>query len=510
MGVGFEKVVVRAGTPMAGIDYTTFDYSISGTAYSTFLTGIAGTSIVGMYVTTGDVDNGFIYDQTSQSFIALDYPGAASTVPYGPTTGDATSGIVVVGSYQLAGQDTDNGFIYDAAEPAGSQWQTIDVPDATDTIPHSTYGDYVVGNYDDLTSANSDFAVYPSGGNAFIYDMATATFTTNDMPGAISTTAYGIWNGMIAGGFTELSGGTQVTQGYIYDMATGDWHVYAHPGAEITHFDGITGGATAGSYVLTGDYVALGAPSGSPEQGFTVTVTDGVATGWTDLAVPGATATSGNSGYADTAVGVYTTSASDLTQGYIATLPCFAAGSMIATPAGQVPVEQLAPGMIVESLFGGPQPIRWVGRRHVNCRRHPNPASVWPVRVRQHAFGPDLPSRDLYLSPDHAIFLGAVLIPVKYLIDGAAIRQIPQDRVTYYHVELDQHDVLSAEGLATESLLPQADRSAFENGGGVVQIHPDFAHLYWDVMGCAPIVVTGPAVAEARATLARSRLPVAA
>jgi hypothetical protein len=495
---------------MAQIDYATFDYSISGTAYSTFLTGIAGTNIVGMYVTSGDIDNGFLYDQTSQSFITLDYPGAASTVPYGPTTGDPTSGIIVVGSYKLSGDNTDNGFIYDAAQPAGSQWQTIDVAGATDTIPHSTYGDYVVGNDDDLTSANADYTVYPSGGNAFIYDMTTATFTTNDMPGALSTTAYGIWNGMIAGGFTELSGGAQVTQGYIYDMSTGDWHVYAHPGAEITHFDGITAGKTAGSYVLTGDYVALGAASGSPEQGFTVTVTDWVATGWTDLTVPGAATTSGNSGYGDTAVGVYTTSGSDAVQGYIASLPCFAAGSRIATPAGPVPVEQLAPGMIVESLLGGPQPIRWVGRRHVDCRRHPDPAAVWPVRVRAHAFGLSQPSRDLYLSPDHAIFLSEVLIPVKYLIDGEAIRQVPRDRVTYYHLELDRHDVLSAEGLAAESLLPQADRTAFGNGGDIMQIHPEFAHMLWDVLGCAPVVVTGPAVVAARAALAISRLQAAA
>jgi hypothetical protein len=132
------------------------------------------------------------------------------------------------------------------------------------------------------------------------------------------------------------------------------------------------------------------------------------------------------------------------------------------------------------------------------------------VRLRQHAFGFNQPSRDLYLSPDHAIFLGKVLIPVKYLIDGEAICQVPRDRVTYYHVELDQHDVLSAEGLAAESLLPQADRSAFENGGGVMQIHPEFAHLHWDVMGCAPIVVTGPAVAAAQAALAASRLRAAA
>lgn len=495
---------------MATVDYTALNYTISGTAYSTFLTGIAGTNIVGMYVMTNGDDSGLIYDQVTSSWIALNFPGAESTVPYGPTSGNPTSGIIVVGSYKLAGEQTDKGFIYDASKAAGSQWLTIDVPGATDTIPHSTYCEYVVGNYDDLTTANNDFAVYPSGGNAFIYDMSSNTFATNDMPGAISTTAYGIWDGMIAGGYTELSGGIQVTQGYIYDMANGQWHSYAHPGAEITHFDGITAGSTAGSYVLTGDYVALGAPAGSPEQGFTVTVKDWVATDWTDLSVPGSTATSGNSGYGNEAVGVYTTSGSDLVTGYIATVQCFAAGSMIATPDGQVPVQMLAPGMIVDSLFGGPQPVCWVGQREVNCERHPNPSAVWPVRIRPHAFGLNQPCRDLYLSPDHAIFVGDVLIPVKHLIDGNAVCQVPCDRVTYYHIELAQHDVLSAEGLATESLLPVADRSAFANGGGVTQIHPDFSHLQWDVAGCAPLVVTGPALAAARAELARFAMRAAA
>jgi hypothetical protein len=495
---------------MATIDYATLNYTIAGTAYSTYLTGIAGNSIVGMYVGSDGADSGFIYDRATGTWTNLDYPGAASTVPYGPTTGDVASSIIVVGSYKLAGEETDNGFIYNAANSTGSQWTAIDVPGATDTIPHSTYGNYVVGNYDDLTTGDAGVGVYPSGGNAFIYDMATAIFVTNDKPDAISTTAYGIWDGVIAGGYTALSGSAQVTQGYLYDMSSGVWHSYAHPGAEITHFDGVTGGPTAGSYILTGDYVAVGSPANFPEQAFTVTITDFVASGWTDLSVPGSILTSGNSGYGNTAVGVYKTASSPLVQGYIATLPCFAAGTGIGTPSGSVPVERLAPGMIVESVFGGPQAIQWIGRRSVDCARHPDPACVWPVRIRQHAFGLSQPRRDLYLSPDHSVFVEGVLIPIKYLIDGEAVCQIPRDRVTYYHVELAAHDVLTAEGMAAESLLPRADRSPFENGGGVTQIHPDFAHLQWDVTGCAPLVVVGPQVDAARTRIATTAIRAAA
>jgi hypothetical protein len=337
--------------------------------------------------------------------------------------------------------------------------------------------------------------------------MATQTFTTNDKAGAISTTAYGIWKGVIAGGYTALDNHhVPVTKGYLYVMANQTWHSYVHPGSVVTHFDGVTGGSTPGSYIVTGDDISANGTEGA----FTATITNFTHVVWTDLSVPGSATTSGNSGYENQAVGVYTTSGSDLITGYIATIACFAAGSRIATPEGPVAVEDLTAGMIVNSLFGGAQPVRWVGQRRVNCQSHPNPASVWPVRVRRHAFGLNQPGRDLYLSPDHAVFLGDVLIPVKHLIDGEAVCQVPRAQVTYYHIELDQHDVLSAEGLATESFLPDADRSAFENSGGMTQIHPEFSHWRWDVAGCAPLVVTGPAVIAARATLAASGCRAAA
>jgi len=450
-----------------------------------------------MYVGSDGDDHGFIYDEANQQWIMIDVPGAVSTVPYGPTTGDATTGIIVVGSYKLAGSAFDNGFLYNAAD---GSYATINAPGATDTIPHSTYGNYVVGNYDTALAGNNDYANYPLFGNAFIYDMTTHETTTNDMPGAISTTAYGIWGHVIAGGYTALDGSAQTTHAYLYDMSSGDWYTFSHPGAVITHFDGITGGPTPDSYIVTGDYFL----ADGTEQAFSATIRNFTDIVWTDIAYPGATTTSGNSGYEDQAVGVYLNAGSNAVHGYVATLPCFAAGTRIATPDGEVPVEDLAPGMLVETRFCGVQPILWAGRRQVDCARHPDPARVWPVRVRAHAFGPNQPSRDLYLSPDHAIFSEGVLIPVKYLMDGEAVCQVQRSTVTYHHLELTQHDVLTSEGLATESLLPQADRSAFENGGGPMQLHPDFAHLHWDVAGCAPLRVTGPEVAAARARLART------
>jgi hypothetical protein len=131
--------------------------------------------------------------------------------------------------------------------------------------------------------------------------------------------------------------------------------------------------------------------------------------------------------------------------GGLGAIPCFAEGTLIRTIRGDVPVEGLKEGDLVPTELGGTAaPVVWIGRRTVDCARHPEPRKVWPVRVRPGAFGPGRPARDLWLSPDHAVFFEGVLIPVKYLINGAAIAQVPVDRVTYYHVELPRHDVILA------------------------------------------------------------------
>ena len=62
----------------------------------------------------------------------------------------------------------------------------------------------------------------------------------------------------------------------------------------------------------------------------------------------------------------------------------------------------------------------WIGSRTIDCNRHPKPATVWPVRVSAGAFGAGRPVRDLYLSPDHAVFVNEVLVPVKLLIEGTS------------------------------------------------------------------------------------------
>jgi hypothetical protein len=188
--------------------------------------------------------------------------------------------------------------------------------------------------------------------------------------------------------------------------------------------------------------------------------------------------------------------------------PCFAAGTCIATARGEVAVEAIGVGDMVRVLLGGgPQgsgfsEVIWVGRREVDCARHPHPRKVWPIRIAAGAFGPDRPHTDLFLSPDHAVYLEDVLIPIKHLINGSTIVQIPMQHVTYHHLELAQHDVLLAEGLPTESFLDMRNGSNYANRPGPTRLYPDFSARMWEAFGCARLVVTGPEFLAARATVA--------
>jgi hypothetical protein len=189
---------------------------------------------------------------------------------------------------------------------------------------------------------------------------------------------------------------------------------------------------------------------------------------------------------------------------------CFAEGTRIRTCDGETKVEDLTVGdMVPTCLDGSAQRIVWIGRRAIDCEHHPDPRRVRPIRIAAHAFGPALPARDLVLSPDHAVLVAGVLVPVKYLTNGSSIVQLPVDRITYYHVELARHDVLRAEGLPVESYLDTGHRVDFASGGPDGPLAPDIAAV-WDAFGCAPLVVTGPALAAARALVDAQIFQVAA
>ena len=187
----------------------------------------------------------------------------------------------------------------------------------------------------------------------------------------------------------------------------------------------------------------------------------------------------------------------------VATEACFRAGTRILTERGEAAVEDLRVGDRVRTVLGGTvEPITWIGRREVDCARHPKPRHVWPVRVAADAFGPGQPHTDLFLSPRHAVYVNEVLIPIRHLVNGSTITQVPTDQVTYYHIELPRHDVVLAQGLPVESFLAEKDASDYANGAGPVRLRVDVSAGMWEAFGCARLIVTGPELAAARAVVA--------
>ena len=145
---------------------------------------------------------------------------------------------------------------------------------------------------------------------------------------------------------------------------------------------------------------------------------------------------------------------------------CFAAGTRITTTRGETEVEDLRNGDLVMTAAGA-APVRWIGHRRIAIAGHPNPRQVRPIRLRRNSLADSVPRRDLLVSPDHALFLDGVLIPARLLVNGATIVQEETfDAIEYFHVELDRHAILLAEGAAAESYLDTGNRGMFDNARG--------------------------------------------
>jgi hypothetical protein len=184
--------------------------------------------------------------------------------------------------------------------------------------------------------------------------------------------------------------------------------------------------------------------------------------------------------------------------------PCFTAGTRILTTAGEIPVEALNIGDHVINAAGEEKKIIWIGRRTLDLTRHPQPGLVRPVIVEADAIAPGLPARRLILSPDHALYLDNLLVPVKYLINFRTIRPDTAARhVVYYHVELPAHDIMFAEGAAVESYLDTGHKGVFDNAAAPLTLHPDQMQQSRTAGGCAPLCTGGAALAAIREAIAR-------
>jgi hypothetical protein len=165
---------------------------------------------------------------------------------------------------------------------------------------------------------------------------------------------------------------------------------------------------------------------------------------------------------------------------------CFLRGTQILCPAGQVPVEQLAIGDKVLTLRGEVRPIVWIGKGRVLATRGRRTAAT-PVIIGKSAFTDNVPNRDLRVTKGHAFAFGGVLIPIEFLVNHRSILWDDRAReVELYHIEVETHDVLIANGAPAESYRDDGNRWLFQNANSGWLLPPK--------LPCAPVLTGGPMV----------------
>ena len=157
---------------------------------------------------------------------------------------------------------------------------------------------------------------------------------------------------------------------------------------------------------------------------------------------------------------------------------CFCPGTLILTEHGQVTVEALRIGDRVVTLHGGLEPVKWIGQRSYDGRFIAGKHLMLPICIQAGALGPDVPRRDLTVSPGHGVYLDGVLVPAWRLVNGVSITQAQQvDAVSYFHIELEEHAILLAEGAPAESFLDEGSRGQFQNADDYWLCRPGERHI---------------------------------
>jgi hypothetical protein len=165
-------------------------------------------------------------------------------------------------------------------------------------------------------------------------------------------------------------------------------------------------------------------------------------------------------------------------------LPCFVAGTLIDTPTGPVPVQDLRPGDLVLTLDNGAQPLRWIGAREIEAKDN-----FAPIRICAGSYGAEA---DVLLSPQHRVLIrdvwaellfgeSEVLVKAKDLVNGKTVRREESgEAVTYVHLLFDQHNIVTSSGLLSESYLPgPMMRHTFpeESCAEIITLFPELADI---------------------------------
>ncbi len=181
-------------------------------------------------------------------------------------------------------------------------------------------------------------------------------------------------------------------------------------------------------------------------------------------------------------------------------VPCFLAGTNIATPSGEVPVEQLQIGDMICLAGGQTKAVKWVGRRFYSAPL-PNNPDVVPVLIKAGALADGKPNKDLYLSPLHAVMVDEFLVPAGALVNGVSVLCCADmQEVSYYHLELESHEAIIANGTGAETFIDYASRRMFDNAEEYYRLYPQG----WmeDCVLCAPRLEGGSELERLRRKVA--------
>ncbi|WP_298952390.1 Hint domain-containing protein [uncultured Methylobacterium sp.] len=388
------------------------------------------------------------------------------------------------------------------ASMAGDGSRVAFQSDATNLVAGDTNGtmDIFVKNLATGAITNASTAADGTGGNGGSFNpsvsrdgnlVAFSSSADNLVAGDTNGRADVFVKNLATGAITRVSTGTDGTQG---NAESGSARISAD-GTTVT-FTSRAGNLVPGDTNIVSDVFVKDLTTGA------LTRVSGNASG-----VQGNGASNGGSLSADGSRVAFQSNATNLVPGdtnnvsdvFVADVICFATGTRLRTARGEVAVEELRVGDQAVTVGGATRPVRWIGSRSLDGRGTALPFAQQPVRIRAGAFGDGLPVRDLFLSPGHPVLVGAHLVPVMCLVNGTSVARMPAEAVTYWHVELDAHDILLAEGLPAESYLDLGSRPWF--AGSDAPLHdPEFAAT--DAPGrCRPVVVEGPVVEAERRRL---------
>lgn len=427
-------------------------------------------SDTGVILSTGDADD-FTNSQSNSPWASNDPNQSASTSTNTSGVNNDPDMNAAVGTSTFDGAYLDVDFI-----PEGDML-TMDFVFASEEYPEYTgtiYNDAVVvwvngeqvpmnvsggeASIDGVNDSTNQNLYIDNTGDAYNTEMdgftVTMSLTMPVIPGEVNSIRIGIAdvgdssydsNLLIAGGSVQTAIVAMDDEVNVHPDGSATIDVLANDsaagnsGLTVTHINGIP--VTAGDVVTlsTGQQVQLNA------DGTLTVVGDGDEEDVIFTYTMSNNGNGGGNGNSDTA---FVT---------IHSVPCFVAGTMIATDRGEVPVETLEPGDLVHTLDGGLQPLRWIGRRAV-----PAEGKFAPIWIAANTFGRH---RSLQLSPQHRIMMqtvdaellfgeGQVLVKAKDLIDNDSVTILEGGRVEYVHIMFDEHQIVFANGLECESFLP--------------------------------------------------------